>query len=171
MFSQHINSKYEDIKENCIWLMCHLAAENPTCRSAILNSNIFDIITNSLMQNENSLENILITMWLLSNLFDIKKAAANPNHDLEQIKTVLNFFTGYLYINDENLSFHCLTGIFNLSQIDNLDICQLIINSGAVLKIIKINYNKLHKCVLPSIRIFGNLTGGINSTVDVILRY
>jgi hypothetical protein len=165
LYRTHLGSQYSDIVENTIWFLCNLVQKSVICRDKIINTSIYDETIKILKKDRNSADQIENCIWFLGCL--IKSKEATPPK--EKLLEILQISANYLYTHDMQIITQCLWCIFYVSQFedDELDIYSNILQSGAVVKLLKINYRKLQNCISPCIRILGNLCAGNCSLVNV----
>ena len=165
LYNKHMGSQYSDIVENTIWFLCNLVQQSVICRDKIISTSIYDETIKILKKDRNSADQIENCIWFLGCL--IKSKATTQLK--EKLLEILEISANYLYTHDMQIITQCLWCIFYVSQYDDdeFDIYSDILESGAVVKLLKINYRKLHNCISPCIRILGNLCAGKYSIVDV----
>lgn len=164
-FFQLIKSQYVDILEQTIWLITHLVSDCFKFRDKIIASKIFGEVLKILRKDQETLEVIRLSMRFLNNIFKTTQTTP-PNKSLLE---ALVIFSNYIYSEDQDILCNCIWGLYYISQFDNEnpDIHKEIVNSGAIVKVMKLNFNKFNLCINPSIRLLGNLLTGPSEVVDV----
>ncbi len=145
--------------------MTHIVSENAEIRDLILSSQVYFECIKFLKQNQINFELLRSIIWFLCNA--CKPTDTCPSETI--LKEILCFFSSYLYTKELQIVVNCIWGLYYLTQFDSFisDIYQQIINSGALVKILKFDFTKMQPCVLPSLRLIGNLLGGKFEIVDV----
>jgi importin subunit alpha-6/7 len=164
-FFQLIQSQYADIHENTIWLMTHLVTDSFKFRDKVIPSKIFGEVLKVLRKDQGALEVVRQNMRFLNNIFKNSKNTPPKKSLLE----AMVIFANYIYSEDPEILCNCIWGLYYISQFDqdNPNIHKDIIDSGAIVKVMKINFSKYNLCISPSIRLFGNLLTGTAEIVDV----
>ncbi len=146
--------------------MTHIVSENSDIRDLILNSQVYFDCIKFLKQNQINFELLRSIIWFLCNA--CKTTDTCPSESI--LKEILCYFSSYLYTKELQIVVNCIWGLYYLTQYDSFfpEIYQHIINSGALVKILKFDYTKMQPCVLPALRLIGNLLGGKFDIVDVI---
>ncbi len=169
VYARHLRSEYQDVLENTLWFMCVIVQESVVCRDKIISSKIFGEVMKILRKDVNSVQLIEFAVWFLSSLMKI--TVTTPPEI--KISECLEASAGYLHTTEHIIITQSMWTIYNISQHDeNLpNLYKEIMNSGAVVKILKYNYNRLKMCLIPCIRILGNLCAGRFEIVDVLINH
>lgn len=165
LYIKHIRSQYSEIVENTVWFLCNIVPESTVCRDKIISSNIYHEIINILKKERNSADQIERCICFLSSIIKCKDTTPPK----EKLIEILQISANYLHTNDMQIINQCLWCIYYVSAYDEgeSNISSEILKSGAVVKLLKINYKKLHICITPCVRILGNLCAGKFDIVDV----
>lgn len=162
---KHARLNNDDITEQIIWTLTHIASIKADWRDRIINSPIYSEIVNILYRDKLLVGFVRVGIWFLSTCMKFKTPEPDKNISLEALKILSN----YLYTNDNEVLVNCLWGVSYISEYNNIDKLQEhIFNSGVVVKILNAQY-KNHLCVVPAIRILGNVLSGDYKIVDVII--
>lgn len=166
IFFTHLHSEYVDIVENLLWFLTHVVRDSAICRDKIINSKIYDEVIKILRLESNPLNIIHFTIWFATSL-----CANTQTTPLEsKIYECLEIFSGYMYLTDDmEIVSHCIWGIFNISNFDQkiTSIHGKILQSGSIVKLFKLNYNKNRLYAQPVIRLLGNMCAGHPIIVQV----
>jgi len=132
-------------------------------------SKIYEDIIKLFSRSENALSVLRLIIWVAAQSMKFIKTVPPK----EKIVELITIFANYLYTTDSEVIFHCIWGLNYASKYDDefLDICKLILNSGAVVKIMKLNFIKNNLILIPTVRLLGNLSSGPYSIVDVIIFF
>jgi hypothetical protein len=166
-FFQLMKSQYLDILEQTIWLLTHLVSDCAKLRDKVINSKIYGETLKTLRKDQETLEILRLSTRFLSNIFKTTQTTPSKKSLLE----ALIIFSNYIYTEDQEIMSNSIWGLYYISQFDNdnPDIHMQIVNSGAIVKVMKLNFNKFNLSINPSIRLLGNLLTGPHDVVDVKL--
>ncbi len=166
-FLRHMSNDFVDIVEHNLWFLTHVVSDHAEIRDQILKSQIFDHCIKTLKQKEINLELLRNLIWFLCNV--CKSTETVPPE--EKLKDLVLYFSSFLYTHDNQILSNCLWGLYYVTQFDENypNIYNKVVDSGAVVKILKFDYSKMQLCILPSLRVLGNLLSGKYDVVDVSL--
>lgn len=169
MLHKHTQSNYEDIFKNVMWFISHLVGVNVLFRDKILNSLIFSETVNKLTNGTLPYDQCLSLIWFASIIFKLKHTFPAEEYVME----ALSIFANFIYSDEEEIINQCLWGIYYLSNFDSeiLSINKDILSSGAVLKMMKLDLKKNHTCLVPTLRVLGNLCSGESEIIEVNMLF
>jgi hypothetical protein len=166
IYSYHlITAQYNDIVENLLWFSGNILAQSHLFRDKFFHTKIYEELIKLFSKDQNPLEILRMTIWVASQTLKNIKTTPPKTKILE----LVTIFANYLYTTDFEVITNCLWGLNYASQFEDSlgGINSAIINSGAVVKLMKINFNKNPSSLIPSVRLIGNLCSGVYSDVDV----
>lgn len=166
-YIRHLGSEFHDVVENTLWFLNVIIQDSVELRDTFISSPIFLEVMKILRRDLNSLNIIEFTIWLLSTL--MKDTTTTPPE--KKVLECLEASAGYLHVSETSILTQCMWTIYNISSHDEKlpKIYEDIMNSGAVVKLLKINYTRFQICLSPCLRILGNLCAGRFEIVDVKL--
>ena len=166
-YIRHLTSDYQDVVENTLWFLNVIIQDSVKLRDTFISSKIFLEAMKILRREMNSVNLIEYTIWLLSTL--MKDNSTTPPE--KKVLECLEASAGYLHVSESSILVQCMWAIYNISSHDESlpKIYEDIMNSGAIVKLLKINYLRFQMCLTPCIRILGNLCTGRFEIVDVKL--
>jgi hypothetical protein len=157
-------TNYQDIIELIIWSIAHIADSSLTCRDYVLSSPILKDIIELSKSGSCTLDIIRCYLWLFSKLFI--PAYEKPKYEfmLEIFYILLN----HLYIDDNEVIINTITGMYNIMELEYDNIYETVLDSGAVVKILKRTptFNQMKR---PMVLFIGSLLNGNKTVISVFL--
>jgi hypothetical protein len=162
-------SQYNELRECSIWLLCHLFSDTHLIRDGYINSKIYKDVINYFTQDKLSLSLLRYNLWFLSNF--VKNANKEKQMDYEILMEILNIFANFINTQDSECLNFIIWGLYYISTYNSYDtkIYKDIINSGCLVKIMKINLKTNDNLQIPILKFFGNLCCGQASDIQVLL--
>ncbi|KAL0229245.1 hypothetical protein GEMRC1_013864 [Eukaryota sp. GEM-RC1] len=154
------------VKEQCIWALGNIAGEGATHRNYILNVGAMGVIVQSIEQaiderNSKILKNVV---WALANL-----CRAKPLPDSHLIAPAMPLLVRLLSHNDSNVVSDAMWAFVYLSDSDEPQDIQRVIDSGVLPKLIEMLSIDNAAIQTPALRALGNvLTGNDRQSDDVL---
>ena len=167
VYFTHLHSQFDDISDNVLWLVNNLLTDRAKCRDQIMNSKIYDYVQDILTKEDINIFLLRSGIWFMSCLMKNKQTIP----DDAKIMKSLYYCVKYLYIMDPELNCQCVWGIYYISEFEssNLQIFSQILSTGAIEKIIKINFKQQLQSLSPCLRLLGNLLSGEYNVVDQLI--
>ncbi|KAL0229231.1 hypothetical protein GEMRC1_013850 [Eukaryota sp. GEM-RC1] len=154
------------VKEQCIWALGNIAGEGATPRNYILNVGAMGVIVQSIEQaiherNSTILKNVV---WALANL-----CRAKPLPDSHLIAPAMPLLVRLLSHNDSNVVSDAMWAFVYLSDSDEPEDIQRVIDSGVLPKLIEMLSIDNAAIQTPALRALGNVLTGNDRQSDAVL--
>lgn len=158
MFQRLVNSRIEDISEITIWCLTNLIDDNPRYREVVVQHPIFDTIFKLFEKKSLSLGFFRHCLEFVKACVKHHKEYKGNEVSKELLIRCLDLFVNFLCENIVELRSLCLCGIYNISECDYFEeIPKLILDSGAVVRIFRLQDGCDNRALFWSVRIVGNL--------------
>lgn len=168
-FHRHLQSHFDEIVENVIWFMTNLTQDSFLFRDQMVNSKVFGEIQKILRKSSLPIDLIRQCINLVHIINKLSDTIPSKRTQLE----CLEIFSNYIQISDQEVMCLCIWGIYYISSLEKLteknpdSIIKVILDSGAIVKILRIPFDKYRLCAIPSIRLLGNMCACSNTIVNV----
>jgi len=159
-----LRSNNDTIADTAIWTLGNIAGDCYEFRDYLLSNGILNI-TMDIIKKSKNLVLVQDATWLLSNL-----CRHNPPPDWKTISAALPLLNYLLYSDDHNVLVNVCWSYSYLTNTENVDQNQSIIDSGMHEKIVDLLLYPSYEIQKPAIRVVGNLVSGTEVITQLMLE-
>jgi len=160
----HFYCQYEDITELIIWSITHMISESQTVKEIVVKSDIIKDVLKLSKKESNSCGIIRIYSWFYLSLFKIK----NYLPDYKYVEDIIKSCVNLVYIKDNEIVINAIWVFDYISEYEYPNIEEVILNSGAIVKILSFipTFNAFQ---LPIVILIGNMLYSSQEVTNVYI--
>lgn len=157
---------HEAVRDNALWILANLSGESLMFRDDILKRGVVAKLEYLLSTTPGSSDTAVTVVWLMSNL-----CRGKPFPDFPTIAPFLPYLQVFIKNNeDEEVQLNCMWALVYLTEVDDEQQLQEVINMQVFPELIKNLSCNNQKILTPTLRVIGHIVNGTDAQAESIIK-